>query len=79
MTITFFRGPSFAGKVRNTPSGDVTYVDVPGADICFKQYTADYGDVAAKKFLVTSTRRRYATLEAAAAAVVKLRTTGAQA
>lgn len=73
MTITFYCGPARAGKVRETPSGVVTYVDVPGADINYKNFVADYSDVANKKFLVTATRRRYGTLEAAAAAVVKAR------
>ena len=73
--ITLYRGAAFAGETRSTESGVVTYVDTPGADIVFKKYTQDYSDIADKKFFVTRTRRRYKTLEAAAAAVVKARTT----
>lgn len=73
--ITFYRGAAFAGETRSTESGVVTYVDTPGADIVFKKYTQDYSDIADKKFFVTRTRRRYKTLEAAAAAVVKASTT----
>ena len=74
-TITYYRGNDFTGKARETPSGAVVYVGggTP-ADIVFRKYTADYRTHADKKMFVTSTRRRYATLEAAAAAVVKART-----
>jgi len=72
MSITFYRGNDYVGNARETSSGTVTYVGggTP-ADIVFRRYTADLADVADKKFFVTATRRRYATLEAAAAAAVK--------
>lgn len=73
-SITFFRGHDFAGNTRQTTSGTVQYVGSgQPADICFKKFTADYSTYAEKKFLVTATSRRYATLDAAAAAVAKLR------
>lgn len=73
--ITFYRGAAFAGTTRTTESGVVTYLDTTPADIVFMKYTQDYSDIADKKFFVTRTRRRYKTLEAAAAAVVKASTT----
>lgn len=73
-SITFYRGNDFAGNTRQTPSGTVQYVGgSQPADICFKKYTADFSASAEKRFFVTATRRRYATLDAAAAAVAKLR------
>ena len=74
MTITFHRGNAFAGKTRSTKYGEVIYVgaDVP-ADIDYRQFTADYSDSATRKFMVTATRRRYGSLETAAAAAVKAR------
>lgn len=73
MSITFYRGSAFAGKTRETPSGVVTYIGSPGADIVYMPFTHDRRDVANKKFRVSRTRRRYATLDAAAAAVVTAR------
>lgn len=73
-SITFYRGNDFAGNTRQTTSGTVQFVGASQpADICFKRYTADLSASADKKFFVTATRRRYATLEAAAAAVAKLK------
>ncbi len=72
MSITFYRGNEYQGNTRETSSGTVTYVGgATPADIVFRRYTANYKDIADKKFFVTVTRRRYATLEAAVAAVVK--------
>lgn len=73
-TITYRYDAESAGKTRATAAGAVEYVaDERNADIVFRKYTADYSTTADKKFMVTATRRRYATLEAAAAAVVKAR------
>lgn len=70
--ITFYRGSVFSGKVQETPSGTVLYVDgATQADIVYRPYTANYLDAASKTFFVTATRRRYKTLNAACAAVVE--------
>lgn len=50
----------------------VEYVN-GAADITYQRYTSDYSAYADRKYRVTSTGRRYKTLEAAAAAVVRNR------
>jgi hypothetical protein len=50
----------------------VEYVNGP-ADICYQRYTSDYSNYADRKYRVVSTGRRYKTLEAAVAAVVRNR------
>lgn len=68
-SITFNRGHKFAGRERVTPSGRVMYVE-GAADIVYMKYTNDY-KYTDRNYLVTSTKRRYRTLDAASAAVVK--------
>jgi len=72
--ITFDRGNKFAGKLTITSHGEVLCVaSGVKAEIEYRQFTADYSQSADKKFFVVATRRRYGTLENAAAAVVAAR------
>ena len=74
LPITFYRGTSFVGKKVATRSGEVCFVDaITPSDITYRPLAADYSTGASKKFYVTATRRRYGSLEAAAAAAVKAR------
>lgn len=72
--ITFSRGDKFAGKLTVTSNGEVLCVaSGVKAEIEYRQFTADYSQSADKKFFVVATRRRYGSLETAAAAVVAAR------
>lgn len=74
--ITFFRGQKFAGKQQSTACGEVLFVGSgEKAEIDYRQFTADYSQSADKKFFVMATRRRYGSLEKAAAAAVAARAT----
>ena len=59
------------GETKQTKSGTVTYVD-GAADITYSKVTADYKP-ASRKYIVSLTGTRYATLEGAAAAVIRAR------
>lgn len=74
--ITFGRGNNFAGKLTTTSHGEVLFVaSGVKAEIEYRQFTADYSQSADKKFFVVATRRRYGSLETAAAAAVAARAT----
>ena len=58
-----------AGRITQTPSGPVLHVEAGPADIEYRRYTRGYVTLAARRYYVVSTRRRYATLTAAVAAL----------
>ena len=72
--ITFLKDAKSAGTRQQTPSGVVLYVSGgQHADIQYRQHTRGYVELASRRFYVVNTRRRYATLDAAAAAVAALK------
>ncbi len=73
MSITVYRGSSFAGMTRQTNSGLVEFVNATtAADIVYKPLIG-HQQAAKRPYFVTATRRRYSTLESAATAVLKHR------
>lgn len=77
--ILFYRGSAFKNRVTKTKSGEVHFVDaITHADIDYRKFTANYREGASRPYFVLESRIRYRTLEAAAAAVVKLRNKLAQ-
>lgn len=67
--ITLFDGAHNAGRITQTASGPVLHVAAGPADIEYRRYTRGYVKLAARRFYVVSTGRRYATLAAAVAAL----------
>ncbi|WP_087863930.1 hypothetical protein [Comamonas thiooxydans] len=69
--ILFFREYKHAGKIVETKHGVVEFTETGrNVDIEYRRYTQNYVDHADKQFYVVATRRRYSTLEKAAAAVI---------
>lgn len=77
LTVTYRRENRAPGITQAVDNFTVLYVgdDAPPPDIEFKRFTRNYEYTADRKFVVTATRRRYKTLEAAARAVIKARCT----
>ena len=79
-TITYFHPQRMAGLTREIDNFTVLYIangdSILGndVDVVYRRYVADYSKSADRRFFVTATRRRYATLDAAVRAVIKYRT-----
>ncbi len=74
MTITMHKNGNTIGRKVTTEAGEVEHVGANvQADIDYRPFTRHYRGAATLKFVVIATGRRYATLEAAARAVIKNR------
>ena len=78
MDITFAgRQRDLIGATQDIAQAAVHFVD-PGAgraDIEYRRFVKNYDSVALRRYFVTATRQRYATLEAAVRAVIAHRAT----